>query len=51
LLELRDVMGIAGGIAILIGMYLLIINANKTVAVINALSAPTLTAIKTLQGR
>ena len=44
-------MGIAGGIFILIMVYLLVINADKTVAVISALADPTLTAIKTLQGR
>jgi len=48
---MRGIMGIAGGIFVLIAIYLLVINATKTVAVINALSTPTLTAIKTLQGR
>lgn len=44
-------MGIAGGIFILIAMYLLVVNGTQTVAVINALATPTLGAIKTLQGR
>jgi hypothetical protein len=44
-------MSIAGGIFILIAIYLLVANGNQTVAVINALSSPTLQGIKTLQGR
>ena len=48
---MRSIMTVAGGIFILIAIYLLVINASKTVAVINALSTPTLGAIKTLQGR
>lgn len=48
---MRTVMSIAGGIFILIAIYLLVVNGDKTVQVINALSYPTLQGIKTLQGR
>lgn len=48
---MKSIMSIFGGIFILIAIYLLIINFKGTVAVINALSQPSLSAIKTLQGR
>lgn len=48
---MKSIMSIAGGIFILIAIYLLIINFKGTVAVINALSSPTLQSIKILQGR
>lgn len=44
-------MTIGGYVFVLIMIYLLVVNSSKTVAVINALSTPTLGAIKTLQGR
>lgn len=44
-------MSIIGSVFILIVIYLLVINSDKTTQVINALAYPTIESIKTLQGR
>lgn len=48
---MRSIMAIAGWIMVLIAIFLLISNGDKTVKVINALSDPALKGIKELQGR
>ena len=48
---MKGLMGVIGGAFILIAIYLLVYNGDKTVQVINALSGPTIQSIKTLQGR
>jgi len=40
-----------GGIGILIGIYLFVKNFNGTVSIIKAISTPSISVIKTLQGR
>ena len=42
---------VAGGIGVLIAIYLFVANFKGTVAIINAISSPTIQTIKTLQGR
>ena len=48
---MRGLMSIFGGVFILITVYLLVFNGDKTVAIINALGTPTINSIKALQGR
>ncbi len=48
---MRGFMAIAGSVFVLIAIYLLVINSDKTAQVINALAYPTIESIKTLQGR
>jgi hypothetical protein len=45
------VVEITGGIGVLIGIYLFVSNFNGTVAILNALSTPSIEMVKTLQGR
>jgi hypothetical protein len=45
------ILEVAGGIGVLIGIYLFVSNFSGTVAIINAIANPSVSMVKTLQGR
>lgn len=48
---MNSIVKIAGGIGVLIGIYLFLANGNYTVKIINAIAGNTIDGITTLQGR